>query len=66
MLACGNDYELLFTPPASAHAAVMQAARTSATPITRIGRVESEVGLRLLDADGQTINGQFASFDHFK
>ncbi len=66
VLAGGDDYELLFTAHASAHAAVMQVARTSATPVTRIGRIESEVGLRLVDADGQPINGQFTSFDHFK
>jgi thiamine-monophosphate kinase len=65
VLAGGDDYELLFTAPANARAAVIEAARISATPITRIGRIESETGLRLVDADGQTVNGQFASFDHF-
>jgi thiamine-monophosphate kinase len=65
VLAGGDDYELLFTAPASARAAVIEAARTSATAVTRIGRIESKSGLRLVDADGQTINGQFASFDHF-
>ena len=65
VLAGGDDYELLFTAPASARAAVLAAARSSATPVTRIGRIESEPGLRLVDADGQAVNGAFASFDHF-
>ena len=47
VLAGGDDYELLFTAPANARAAVIEAARISATPITRIGRIESETGLRL-------------------
>jgi len=65
VLAGGDDYELLFTAPTNARVAVLEAARISATPVTRIGRIESEAGLRLVDADGQTVNGQFTSFDHF-
>jgi thiamine-monophosphate kinase len=65
ILAGGDDYELLFTAPAAARAAVLEAARASATPVTRIGRIESEAGLRLVDGDGQPVIGQFASFDHF-
>ncbi len=66
VLAGGDDYELLFTAPASARAAVLEAARTSATPVTRIGRMDSESGLRLVDANGQPMSDTFASFDHFK
>lgn len=65
VLTGGDDYELLFTAPASAQAAVMQAARSSATPVTRIGRMDAETGLRLVDTNGQPVSGQFASFDHF-
>jgi len=65
VLAGGDDYELLFTAPASAQAAVIQAAHSSATPVTRIGRMDEETGLRLVDANGQPVSGQFASFDHF-
>ena len=66
VLAGGDDYELLFTAPASERAAVLDAARASATPVTRIGRIDSEPGLRLVDADGQAVSGEFSSFDHFK
>lgn len=65
VLAGGDDYELLFTAPATARATVAEAARASATRVTRIGRIETVPGLRLVDADGQAVTGQFASFDHF-
>jgi len=44
---------------------VLAASHLSATPVTRIGRIELEPGLRLLDAQGQCLREQFASFDHF-
>ena len=62
----GDDYELVFTAPVSASAAVSAAAHASQTLVTRIGTVERERGLRLLDAHGQLMNNRFASFDHFK
>lgn len=65
VLAGGDDYELLFTAPASARAAVQAAALAGATPVTRIGRIEPQTGLRLVDAQGQPVSGRFASFDHF-
>ena len=65
VLAGGDDYELLFTAPATAQAAVQAASRASATPVRRIGRIDAETGLRLLDALGRPVSGPFASFDHF-
>jgi len=64
-LAGGDDYELAFTAPASARAAVERAGRASATPVTRIGAIEAEAGLRLVDAQGAAVTQRFASFDHF-
>lgn len=66
VLAGGDDYELVFTAPASAASAVQQAAQTSATPVTRIGRIRPEPGLALLDAQGRELPHTYASFDHFK
>jgi thiamine-monophosphate kinase len=66
VLGGGDDYELLFTAPPAARAAVQAAAQASATPVTRIGRIETAPGLRLIDAQGQPVTGQFASFDHFR
>ena len=65
VLSGGDDYELAFTAPASARAAVEQAGRASATPVTRIGRIDAEPGLRVIDAQGAPVAQQFASFDHF-
>ncbi len=65
VLSGGDDYELAFTAPPSAREAVQTAARLSATPVTRIGHIELEPGLRLVDAQGQRLSGQFFSFDHF-
>ena len=64
-LAGGDDYELLFSAPASARAQVMQAAASSQTAVTRIGRIERESGLRLVDSEGQQLPNNYSSFDHF-
>ena len=66
VLAGGDDYELAFTAPPAAREAVLQAARQTHTPVTRIGRIEAEPGLRVLDAQGRPLPLQAASFDHFK
>ncbi len=65
-LAGGDDYELAFTAPPSLREAVEHAARAAGTPVGRIGSIEAEPGLRLVDAQGQALaRQQFASFDHF-
>ena len=64
-LAGGDDYELAFTAPVARRAAVAAAALASSTPVTRIGRIEAEPGLRLVDAQGQPVVQRYASFDHF-
>ena len=64
-LAGGDDYELLFTAPAAARAAVAAASQASSTPVTRIGRIEAEPGMRLVDGQGQPVVHHYASFDHF-
>jgi len=64
-LAGGDDYELAFTAPASMRATVEHAGQSSATPVTRIGTIEAEAGLRLVDAQGVPVTQRFASFDHF-
>lgn len=64
-LAGGDDYELAFTAPASAREAVQAAARQAQTPVSRIGRIDADPGLRLLDAAGAPLERRYASFDHF-
>lgn len=65
-LTGGDDYELVFTAPNSAREDVTRAGRASDTPVTRIGRIEAESGLRIVDAGGQSVRQQLTSFDHFQ
>jgi thiamine-monophosphate kinase len=66
VLGGGDDYELLFTAPPAARAAVQAAAQQADTPVTRIGRIDAEAGLRLVDAQGRLLPNRYASFDHFR
>ncbi len=65
VLAGGDDYELAFTAPASARAAVQHAAESARTPVTRIGQIDAASGVRLVDAHGAAVAADFRSFDHF-
>ena len=65
VLSGGDDYELAFTAPPAMRKAVEAASASSQTPVTRIGVIQSEPGLRLVDGTGQPITTQFSSFDHF-
>ena len=65
VLAGGDDYELAFTAPASARGAVQTAAHQAATPVTRIGHIDAELGLRLVDGQGNALPCSYPSFDHF-
>jgi thiamine-monophosphate kinase len=65
VLAGGDDYELAFTAPATQRAAVEAAAKSSGTAVTRIGQIEAETGLRLVDRAGNRIARAYGSFDHF-
>jgi thiamine-monophosphate kinase len=65
VLAGGDDYELAFTAPFSARSRVEEASRQSQTTVTRIGRIDSQPGLRLHDEHGQSVRKSFPSFDHF-
>ena len=65
VLGGGDDYELLFTAPAAARAAVAAAAQGSQTVVTRIGQIDAECGLRLVDGQGRAVANPYTSFDHF-
>ncbi len=64
-LAGGGDYELAFTAPATAREAVQAAAAQAGTRVTRIGRIDAEPGVRVVDAQGQPLGQRFGSWDHF-
>ncbi len=54
-LAGGDDYELVFTAPPTARAAVQVATERAHTAATRIGRVAAGRGVLLLGADGHPL-----------
>lgn len=64
-IAGGDDYELCFTAPAAKRAEVLAAGQIAATAVTRIGSIEAEPGLRFVDGDGQPLDCQWHSFNHF-
>ena len=64
-LAGGDDYELLFSAPVDARAAVVAAAAAAGVAVSRIGRIEAAPGLRLRDAKGTELTLALRGFDHF-
>ena len=65
LLAGGDDYELLVSAAPGQRDALLRAARDAGVALTRIGRVEAEPGLRVLDAQGRLLPHGQRSFDHF-
>jgi thiamine-monophosphate kinase len=65
VLAGGDDYELAFTAPASRRSEVEAAAARAGTRVTRIGRIDPEPGIRLVDGQGRPVPNGYGSFDHF-
>jgi thiamine-monophosphate kinase len=73
VLAGGDDYELVFTAPASARAAVQAAAQQARVAVTRMGRLlvasACPTGVRLVTREGEhypvPADAQLAGFDHF-
>jgi thiamine-monophosphate kinase len=63
--AGGDDYELCFTAPAANRDAILAAGVQSGTAVTLVGRIESEPGLRLVDADGAPLDLHLRGWDHF-
>ncbi|HEV6968444.1 thiamine-phosphate kinase [Roseateles sp.] len=60
VLAGGDDYELVFTAPPGARLPDVGVA------LTRVGVIEVEPGLRVVDARGERVDHGLRSFDHFK
>jgi len=63
--AGGDDYELCFTAPAVARAAIIAAGAACGTPVTRVGLIETRPGLRFIDNAGAALDLPLAGFDHF-
>ena len=65
-LTGGDDYELLFTAPASARAAIARIGEALPLPLARIGHIDAVPGLRLRAADGTQSPLAPHAFDHFR
>ena len=65
LLAGGDDYELLVSAAPAQRDALQRAARDAGVALTRIGRIDAEPGLRVLDAQGRPFAHGLRSFDHF-
>jgi thiamine-monophosphate kinase len=65
VLAGGDDYELCFTAPAERRDAVAAAAQSAGVAVTRVGRINAEPGLALIDADGKPLPFEKTGYDHF-
>ena len=64
-LAGGDDYELCFTAPQGRRSDVEALADRVDTILTRIGTIEAETGLRLVDNAGSPLSLHVSAFDHF-
>ncbi len=66
LLAGGDDYELLFTAPAAAHAAVLAAGAAAGVAVHPCGQIEALPGLRVVDRDARAVATPWHGFDHFR
>lgn len=65
VLSGGDDYELVFTAPQGARAAIESVARETSVPLTRVGAIRPGAPtLSIADADGSEIPVAHG-FDHF-
>lgn len=65
-LTGGDDYELLFSAPASARSSLIEAAAAVGVRVTRIGALEPGQGVRVIGPDGQPLSGlQRGGWSHF-
>lgn len=65
VLTGGDDYEILFTAPATAGTVLDHLAREYKAPITRIGRIDSGKGVGVLDKAGQRRSFAHGGWTHF-
>ncbi len=64
-LGGGDDYELCFTAPESAHEQIIEIGKQLNIQLSCIGVTQQEHGLHVLDGD-QPLEIKKAGYDHFK
>jgi thiamine-monophosphate kinase len=65
VLGGGDDYELLFTAPASAEPEIAVLVKEVGVPITKIGRIEAGAGVTVLDWQGTVMTVKATGYRHF-
>jgi thiamine-monophosphate kinase len=65
VLAGGDDYELVFAAPRDREPAITAIGAELGLPVTRIGRLASGSGVRVLDAAGKDIDLASQGYRHF-
>jgi thiamine-monophosphate kinase len=63
--AGGDDYELCFTAAPAQREAILAAGRETGTAVTRVGHIEAEPGLRMVDGNGAPLALGVRGWDHF-
>lgn len=65
VLAGGDDYELCFTAPVAQHEAVLTAGAQAGVAVSYIGRITTQAGLQVLNAQNEPMMLDKAGYDHF-
>jgi len=65
ILAGGDDYEILFTAPASAEGALAEIGRALGLDLTRIGTIEAGSGVTIVRPDGRMRELPSGGWSHF-
>jgi thiamine-monophosphate kinase len=65
VLSGGDDYELCFTAPKDKRDVVLEIARATAVPLTRVGEMTAERGVVVEDETGTPLAAIPRAFDHF-
>ncbi|MBO1016406.1 thiamine-phosphate kinase [Achromobacter sp. SD115] len=65
VLGGGDVYQLCFTAPTSRREAVLAAAAAAGARVIRVGQIQAQPGLSVLDSQGQPLAELPAGFDHF-
>jgi thiamine-monophosphate kinase len=65
LATAGDDYELLFTAPPEASETILRLSAELRLPLTAIGTIETDTGVRLVDAAGKVVPVAAAGYRHF-
>jgi thiamine-monophosphate kinase len=64
-ITAGDDYELLFTLPASAEARLNQATASTGVTVRCIGRMVAGAGVTVVDGEGRQVDLPSTGYRHF-